>query len=116
MRSNDRSFVRKGETKLLDARSKIQNAGCNSVSYCAPVIMSSTHSRVIYIYTRGGFVMFLGSFVMRCLNSVLVIGTDCLHPAGILQMTIMQADEKEHTCITLGARCCCSAKQSSTGG
>ena len=68
-------------------------------------------------YTLGGA---LGNFVcsssLDLLSNDLVMGHDCLHPANMLWVIDTGVEEKPATCITLGAKCCCSASAKSTGG
>ena len=96
------------------ANCKIQGARL----FCTALQVVSLHIMLVSsTYTLGGA---LGNCISRSsmdrLSSDLVIGHDCLHPANMLCVIFTGEDEKPPTCMTLGAMCCCSASDKSTGG
>ena len=74
------------------------------------------HAGVVYIHFGGALGKRVSKSSFDLLSSDLVMGHDCLHPANILCVILVGEEEKPPTCITLGAMCCCSANDKSTGG
>ena len=54
--------------------------------------------------------------LMESSSKFRVIATECAHPTKMPLDTVIASPENPATCMILGARCCCSASESSVAG